>query len=363
MVENEEGEFHVALMNAVAESLQITPSRPQFPDADEDDDYLEFVDRILFAGDTVYYVEAKERLSRDDVAKALLAKRMVEIGRGGEQRAEFILMAKKVPARVKEIANAVGVIVVQLGMDFPLPSRKSSSGGRISKLSHPRSWQIVTRLLWSGPSSIRHLSKVEAVSYSWTHATVTRLMDMGVAERSSTGVRIVDLGRLMDGISWERPLNRLLVEEIPVSGADYMEVAQELEAILNKWNVGHAFTAFTAGGIYTGHGQRFDRLNILSGAEGGLSGLAVQDIYTTGWRELLIELRQQSLAVEKQMITVQKENRINRPARQIRIPLLSENGWHRDAGRKRLSFILLCGPFLQDNLLSFTGRVFKDWRD
>ena len=53
MVENEEGEFHVALMNAVAESLQITPSRPQFPDADEDDDYLDFVDRILFAGDTV----------------------------------------------------------------------------------------------------------------------------------------------------------------------------------------------------------------------------------------------------------------------------------------------------------------------
>ena len=75
-------------------------------------------------------------------------------------------------------------------------------------------------------------------------------------------------------------------------------------------------------------GQRFDRLNILSGAEGGLSGLAVQDIYTTGWREFLIEFCQQSLAVEKQMITVQKENRINRPARQIRISLLSENGWH-----------------------------------
>jgi hypothetical protein len=207
-------------------------------------------------------VEAKGRLSRDDVAKALLAKRLVETRRDEGTQIEFVLMAKKVPDRVRDIAAVVGINVIQLGMDFPLPSRKSSSRGRISKLSHPRSWQIVTSLLWSGPSSIRRLSKIEGVSYSWTHATVTRLIEMGVAERSSTGVRIVDLDRLMDGISWERPLNRLLLEEIPVSGKDYMEAAREVEALLNSWNVGHAFTAFTAGGIYTGHSQRFDKVYV-----------------------------------------------------------------------------------------------------
>ena len=262
MVEQEEGEFHSALLNVIADTFQISPARSRSPDADEDEDYLDFIDRIYYDADTVYYVQAKERLSRDDVARALLAKRLIGSRKDEVTQVEFVLLAKKVPERVRQIAAVVGINVIPLGMEFPLPSRKSSSRGRISKLSHPRSWQIVTSLLWSGPSSIRRLSKNEGVSYSWTHATVTRLIEMGVAERSSTGVRVVDLDRLMDGISWERPLNRLLLEEIPVSGKDYLEAALEVEGILNGWNVGHAFTAFTAGGIYTGHSQRFDRVYV-----------------------------------------------------------------------------------------------------
>lgn len=262
MVEQEEGEFHHALMNVVADTFSISPSQSRSPDADEDSDYLDFVDRVLLDGRTTYYVAAKNSLSRNDIAQAFLANRLVGPRMKDGMRVEFIMMAKKIPGRVREIADEVGIHVVQLSWDFPLPSRKSSSRGRISKLSHPRSWQIVTRLLWSGPSSIRQLSKAEGISYSWTHATVTRLIDMGVAERSSVGVKVIDLDRLMDGISWERPLNQLQVEEIPVDGTDYMETARELESILSQWNVEHAFTAFTAGGLYTGHSQRFDRIYI-----------------------------------------------------------------------------------------------------
>ena len=262
MVEQEEGEFHSALMQVVADTFGISPSRSSFPDVDVDGDYLEFIDRIYYDANTVYYAGARERLNRDDVARALLARTLIETGRREGTEVVFVLLAKKVPMGVREIAATVGIKVVQLGIDFPLPARKSTSRARISKLSHPRSWQIVTRLLWSGPSSIRRLSRIEGVSYSWTHATVTRLIEMGVAERDRTGVRIIDIDRLMDGISWERPLNQLLVEEIPVANDDYLEVAKELEVLLNDWGVGHAFTAFTAAGLYTGHSQRFDRIYV-----------------------------------------------------------------------------------------------------
>ncbi len=265
MVEKEEGEFHSALRQVVSDTFEVVPSRSSLPDVDEDGDFLDFVDCIYHHRNTVYYVTAKERLGRDDVARALLAKNLVESRKRKGTTVVFVLMAKKVPKRVSEMASAVGLDTIRLAIDFPLPTRKSSSRNRISKLSHPRSWQIVTRLLWSGPSSIRQLSKVEGVSYSWTHATVTRLLEMGVAERSPSGIRIVDLDRLMDGISWERPLNQLQIDEIPLTHSDYMEAALEIEEMLGQMKTEHAFTGFTAGGIYTGSGQRFDRLYLYVG--------------------------------------------------------------------------------------------------
>jgi hypothetical protein len=260
MVEQEEGEFHSALLEVIADTYKITPSRSAFPDVDEDGEFIDFIDCIYYDANTVYYAGARERLNMDDIARALLAKRLMELERREGIEVVFVMLAKRVPRRVMDIAATVGIDVIQLDVDFPLPTRKTKSRNRISKLSHPRSWQIVTRLLWSGPSSIRRLSRIEGVSYSWTHATVTRLIEMGVAERQRTGVRIVDIDRLMDGISWERPLNQLLVEEIPVASKDYMEAARELEALFNDWKVEHAFTAFTAAGVYTGHSQRFDRV-------------------------------------------------------------------------------------------------------
>ena len=267
MVESEEGEFHSALWNVLADALGITPTSHRLPDAGEDGDHLDFVDEILVADDTTYYVSAKNQLSRNDVARAFLARRLVSGGDGQGEDPVFVLLAKRVPDRVREIASEVGITVIQLNWDFPLPSRKSPSVTKISKISHPSSWKIVTRLIWSGPSSIRHLSKLEGVSYSWTHATVTRLIDMGVAQRTRAGVKVVDLDRLMDGVSWERPLGNLLVDEIPIEGTNYLDAAREIVSTLSGWGVEHAFTAFTSGGLYTGHSQRFDRLYIYIRAE------------------------------------------------------------------------------------------------
>ena len=262
MVEQEEGEFHHALRNVVAETLNSSRLRSRLPDPDEDGDLLDFVDEVLFDDQTTYYISVKNTLSKNDVARVYLAKGIFDRSLNEGTSVEFILMAKKIPSRVREIANQVDIIVIQLNWDFPIPARKSLSKNRISKLSHPSSWSVVTRLIWSGPCSIRHLSKIEGVSYSWTHATVTRLIDMGIAEKTPMGVKVVDLDRLMDGIAWERPFNRLQFDEIAIEGADYMEAAKDLGDVLTKWNIRHVFTGFTAGGLYTGHSQRFDSLYV-----------------------------------------------------------------------------------------------------
>jgi DNA-binding Lrp family transcriptional regulator len=234
--------------------------RTRVPEPEDVDGLLSRADLIIVAGDSSYVVEVKQRLTMDDVARALLVKRMMG-GEGSDYpNLEPVLIAKNVPKKVQEVADEVGVHVIRLGSDVQLPFEVSSRPSRVSKVSHWKSWKVTTELMRSGPTSIRQLAIATEVSYGWAHATVRHLVEMGVATRSDDGVRITDMERLLDGVAWERPLSNLLVRQFGVAGDDYMEVARDIEDALVEWKHEHAFTGFTAGGIYTGYGQRFDSI-------------------------------------------------------------------------------------------------------
>jgi hypothetical protein len=217
-------------------------------------------DMILVTDDTLYVVEMKQRLTTDHVARALLIKQMLEIEGSEYPNPEMVLVAKVVPRKVQSVADAVGILIIRLESDIQLPFSTSTRPSRVSKISHWKSWKVTTDLIRSGPTSIRKLSITSGVSYGWTHATVRHLVEMGVATRNDEGVSITDKERLLDGVAWERPLTNLLVRTVQVSGGDYMETAREIEDAMTDWNMEHAFTGFTSGGIYTGYGQRFDRI-------------------------------------------------------------------------------------------------------
>jgi hypothetical protein len=164
---------------------------------------------------------------------------------------------------VRDLAPRVGVTVLRVPVDLQLPRSKSSSVSQVSKLSTDKSWRVVSCLLRAGPASVREISIEAGVSYGWTHATVNRLLQMGVASRTPDGVAITDVERLLNGLAWERPLKALWVEnDRRVSGPDVMEAGRTLSEHLTANGIDHAFTGITSGGLYTGYAHRFDRLYI-----------------------------------------------------------------------------------------------------
>jgi hypothetical protein len=257
----EKGLLQERIKNLLDEHFQLEGRiQTRFVEPEDVHGLLTRADLILVADNVTYVVEIKQRLTTNDVAQALLVKRMLEKEGSDYQNPELVLIAKIVPGKVKAVADDVGIRVIRLDSDFQLPYSTSTRPSRVSKVSHWKSWKVTTELIRIGPTSIRKLSISSGVSYGWTHATIRHLVEMGVATRSDEGVSINDMERLLDGVAWERPLSNLLVSEFPITGNDYMEAAKDIEDVMREWNLEHAFTGFTSGGIYTGYGQRFDKI-------------------------------------------------------------------------------------------------------
>lgn len=222
-----------------------------------------YTDLVAKAGNVLFFIEVGNRLSIDDVARAFMYSQLIEREQLYPGRVEYVLLAKSVPKGVRDLAPRVGVTVLRLPVDLQLPRSRSSASPQVSKLSTDKSWMVVSCLLRAGPASVREVSIEAGVSYGWTHATVTRLLQMGVASRTPDGVAVTDVERLLNGLAWERPLKSLWVgKDWRVSGPDVMEAGRTLSELLATNGMDHAFTGITSGGLYTGYAHRFDRLYI-----------------------------------------------------------------------------------------------------
>ena len=263
MVPPKDEELKAVVLGALRTSMIRSGDFEDITDTiDLDDLGLAFrPDLILREGDTTFIVEVRQRLSISDVARAYLYMHLIEADKLIPRKVRYILMGKTIPGDLNKIALRTGVVdLFQLDWSTHLPRKRGKHEAGVSKLSHEKSWWVVTALLRMGPTSIRKLSLETGVSYGWTHATVVRLMDMDVAERTGQGYSIMDDKKLLNGIAWERPLSSLSVEGFSISGEDLMRTARELENTFYNWEFRHAFTGPTAGGIYTGYAQRFDRI-------------------------------------------------------------------------------------------------------
>ena len=126
------------------------------------------------------------------------------------------------------------------------------------KLTSPKSWQVISHLLKMKEASIRQLSIESGVSYGWTHATVQSLAAKGIASGARGNLKIVDINKLLNGIAWERPFERLFAQEIQIAASSAIALAKEICLVCDEQQIPCAFTSFTAGEIYTGYSARHD---------------------------------------------------------------------------------------------------------
>lgn len=216
---------------------------------------------IIIQGVPTYYIDLKQRATFESIAglnayKDLLARS------DPNASCKFILATKSISDRLDEMAEQLGIQVIIVPKEIELPFRDTSKTAPPIKISSEKSWRVFCEILRSRTSSIRRLSIETGVSYGWTHATIEYLIDKGVVARTPNRVTVGEVGPIMSGVAWERPVANLIRSESATPFRDVFEAAREISSTIERQGMKAVLCCYIAGTIYTGQSVRFDAIQV-----------------------------------------------------------------------------------------------------
>ena len=209
-----------------------------------------------------YIIEITSRLTIEKIGRQLVLKNILQDTELQNRATEFIIASKIVSPETEKMAHACDIRIIALPYRSRINESEKSDVRRIEKISSAKSWKIVIALLQEKECSIRHLSLKTNVSYGWTHATVQSLIAKGIVIEVNNYVKLQDIPKLLNGIAWERPFEKLFYHEVLLPDSDAPSVARTITTMCQKQNIDCAFTGFTAGGMYTKYGFRHDTVYV-----------------------------------------------------------------------------------------------------
>lgn len=219
------------------------------------------VDLVIEDYSKKYIIEIKSRLTIDSIGRQLVLKKLLQNSKSQKLYIEFVIASKFISPETEKIAHSCDIRIIPLPYRSNLPNVKSDLR-RIEKISSAKSWKIVIALLTEKESSIRHLAMTANVSYGWTHATVKSLLAKGIIVEVNNYVTLQDIPKLLNGIAWERPFEKLYYNEVVLPDIDAMGAARTITQMCDRQNIDCGFTSFTAGEIYTKYGVRHDTVYV-----------------------------------------------------------------------------------------------------
>lgn len=253
------------------------------------DNYAIRFDLIIVDGRKTYIIELKRIVRLAELSRLGFLKSLMSANRSDLNNIEFVIVGKRVTKEAIEAAEKTGLRIISLPADMNVADSGKKQGNISVKLTSPKSWQVIAYLLKTNETSIRQLAIGSGVSYGWTHATVKSLREKGIVSDTRGYVKISDINKLLNGVAWERPFERLFSREIRIAAESPIALAKEICSVSEEEKIPCAFTSYTAGEIYTGYSARHDSVymylekndfRVLAGmfdtAEGGI----VVRIYT-----------------------------------------------------------------------------------
>ncbi|WP_424358654.1 hypothetical protein [Methanocella sp. MCL-LM] len=215
-------------------------------------------DLILDDGRRRYYVEVAPKSGLNKVSQLALYRELLKAEGKYSPDDRFILLYKTISDKVENIAEKVDITPVRAPLGLKLSAFERSGAVSKVKMTTERSWTVIYYLIRHGPASIKQVSKKTGVSYGWAHAVITGLADQGLAVKEYDYAKITDQNKLFNGVAWERPLESLKIDEVPVEYDTPYIAAREISRNLKEYGVKFAFGGLTAGGLYTGRVIRHD---------------------------------------------------------------------------------------------------------
>ena len=218
------------------------------------------IDLEIESRDTVTLVEIKPRINEDTIYRIYAVSHLIDKQLLGRKMMRLVCVGKSLKYSTQELAARLGVETLLIPpklyqyfspkvtaskLNVPFEHLKVSP----SRLTSEKAWKIVCYLLTGRPSNILAVSKKTGVSYGWTNNIIHKLEDSGIIN-ADYGLRVKDIDKLFNVISWERPLEGLIVETIDTYFSTATQCINEVALNLNKIGIDYAFTAHSSAVSY-----------------------------------------------------------------------------------------------------------------
>jgi len=114
------------------------------------------------------------------------------------------------------------------------------------KLSSAEAFRVVRYLLENPVAYQRQIHRDLGVSLSWINTVVNSLCEVGIARKGKwRRVELEDPYALLDLLSWQRPLQRLVETTVRLESVDMENAERELREVCIKSGITYALTAFS----------------------------------------------------------------------------------------------------------------------
>ncbi|MHB1806913.1 MAG: hypothetical protein ACYCR2_07935 [Thermoplasmataceae archaeon] len=218
------------------------------------------VDIAVKSRDTLTLIEVKPRINEDTIYRIYALSHLIGVKPEERKRMRLVCAGKSLKYSTQELASKLGIetliIPPKLYHSFvptgtiskeilPYDHIKLSP----SRITSEKAWKIVCTILADKPQNILALSKQTGISYGWTNTIVHKLENSEIIPRGY-GLTVKDVDRLLNAVSWERPLEALHVETVNTGFKTATDCINEVALNLNKQGVDYAFTAHSSATYY-----------------------------------------------------------------------------------------------------------------
>ncbi|MHB8396033.1 MAG: hypothetical protein ACYDAZ_01520 [Thermoplasmataceae archaeon] len=218
------------------------------------------IDLAIKSGGTLTLVEIKSRINEDTIYRIYALSKLISGQLEGGSKLRLVCAGKSLKYSTRGLSAKLGVETLLIPQklyhyfvpmaqtskaDAPLEHLKASP----SKLTSEKAWKVVCSILRDRPLNILAISKQTGISYGWTNAIIHKLMDSGIAD-TDYAIRIKDLDRLLNAVSWERAFDGFLVDTINTNFRTATQCINEVALNLNRLGIDYAFTAHSSAAYY-----------------------------------------------------------------------------------------------------------------
>ncbi|MHB1623245.1 MAG: hypothetical protein ACYCR9_08545 [Cuniculiplasma sp.] len=245
----------------ILEKLGISPDAQvvrEYPIIVGDRELL--VDIAVKSRDTLTLIEVKSRINEDAIYRIYAFSHLIGEEPKKRKRLRLVCVGKSLKYSTQELASKLGIEILiippKLYHSFvpmstiskeilPYDHIKLSP----SRITSEKAWKIVCAILTDKSPNILALSRQTGISYGWTNTIVHTRENSEIIPRGY-GFTIKDVDRLLNAVSWERPLEALHVETVNTGFKTATNCINEVALNLNLRGVDYVFTAHSSALYY-----------------------------------------------------------------------------------------------------------------